>query len=112
PCLFDEVADRLADIDRLVERNADLDTGWYADHLRQSLAQRIHHPYGVGDGLFVHPQIHGSCPVGPDDVGLNVRRIGHGPDVPYAYGAALRFTFTITSWIGSTVRNWLLVKTL
>ena len=51
--LFDEVVDRLADVDRLVEGNAELHAGGDADHLRQGFAQRIHHRHSVGDGLFI-----------------------------------------------------------
>ena len=67
-----------------------LHAGRNADHLGDRLAQRIDHFHGVRDRLFVDAEIHGAFAVRPDDVGLNVRGIGHGPDIPYAHGVALR----------------------
>ena len=60
--LLDQIVDRLADIDRLVEGNAELHAGRNADHLRQGLPQGIHHFHGIGDRLLVDPKIDGSGP--------------------------------------------------
>src|SRR5690348_13552697 len=91
--LFDEIADRLADVDRLIERDAELDARGNADHLRHGGAQCIDDLDRVGGRLLVHPQI--DCPfsVGSNDVRLNVRGIGHRTEVAHAHRVALLIDF-------------------
>ena len=80
--LLDEIVDRLADVDRLIEGDAELHTGRDANHFRQRRSQGIDHFHCICDRLFVDAQVDGPFAVCSNDVGLDVGRIGDSAQVP------------------------------
>jgi len=103
--LLVEVADRLSDVDRFGRKKCRASRWANARTIVGRALRSASTTARCWRWLFVYPQIHGSGPVRPDYVGLNVRRISHSPTSRTRTGLPCGLTFTITSWIGSTVRN-------
>jgi hypothetical protein len=83
--LLDEVLDRLPDIDRLVEGDAQPHARRNADHFGDRLPQGIDDFHRVRNRLLVHPQVDGAFAVRADHVGLNVRRVAEHADITHAH---------------------------
>ncbi len=88
--LLDEIADGLAYIEGLVERNAEIHSIGNSKYFGHGCTESIDDFDRVGDGLFVHTKEHGSVSVCMDDIGLDVGRIGHGPHIAHPDWVALR----------------------
>ena len=79
----------MADIDRLVEGDAELHAGRNADHLRQRRAESVDDFHRIGDGLFIDAQVDRAGSVRAHDVRLDVRGVGHDAEIPDADRVAL-----------------------
>src|SRR5688572_16205603 len=80
--LLDEIADRLADVYRLIEGDAELHVGRNANHFRQRRTQGIDYFHGICDRLLIDAKVDRPFAVCSNDVRLDVGRIGHSAQVP------------------------------
>ncbi len=87
--LLHEVVDGLANVDGLVEGDAELHPRRDADHFRQGGSEGVNHFHCVGDWLFIDAQVNGPIPVGSNDIGLDVRRIHDSAKVSHPHRISL-----------------------